>query len=307
MDEDEEEKNHVISLTGIIRLNIGGHLFVTTKSTLLSRGENFFTPLLNGKLNSHKDESGAFFIDRNGKYFEPILDFLRHGDLVVPTDLSLSLVLKEANFYSIDITPGLVNVQEGLYTSSNWILFLERDSNHPWMFGVTGVEDDKSTGNKEVFFKQLCIVKDGAIHWNYNNVTYQIYSMDSGVYIWNPEVFKSNSQLYPRCPKSPKFPLEMNSVLSSDERFTNSPIEITFDTFPQGVIGAKINHPSFEQSDQDIEVEVLCRRLFIMHVQNRSNEDQCDWLLYLHSDLACFAFGHPKIPFGGSFNLKHKN
>jgi len=307
MDEEDPEINPLSHFTGVIKLNIGGYHFTTTKSTLLSRGENFFTPLLNGKLNSFKDETGAFFIDRNGKYFEPILDFLRHGDLVVPHDLNLSLVLKEANFYSIDITPGLVNIQEGLYTSSNWILFLERDSNHPWLFGVTGVEDDKSTGNKEVFFKQLCIVKDGAIHWDYDNVTYQIYSKDNCVYIWNPEAFKSVSQLYPRCTKSPKFPLEMNSVLSSDEKIDNSPIEITFDTFPQGVIGAKINHPSIDQSDQDIEVEILCRRLFIMHVQNGFNHqrEHCNWLLYLHSDLACFAFGHPKIPFGGSFNLKH--
>jgi len=303
--EDLFNENNTNNNTGIVRLNIGGHIFVTTKSTLLSRGENFFTPLLNGKLNSHKDETGAYFIDRNGNYFEPILDFLRHGDLMIPNDLNLSLVLKEANFYSIDITPGLVNVQEGLYTSSNWILFLERDLQHPWLFGVTGVEDDKSSGNKEVFFKKLCAVKDGAIHWEYNNVTYQIYALDTGVYIWNPQVFKSVSQLYPRCTKSSRFPLEMTSVLSSDGRFDNAPIEITFESFPQGVVGAKINHPSIEQSEQNIEVEILCRRLFIMHVQNKKDEKHCEWLLYLHSDLACFAFGHPKIPFGGSFNLKH--
>jgi len=93
--------------------------------------------------------------------------------------------------------------------------------------------------------------------------------LDSGVFIWNPKIFKSASQLFLRCPKSSRFPLEMHSVLSSDEMLDNDPIEITFDTFPQGVIGAKINHPNIDKSDQDIEVEVLGRKLFIMHVQKK--------------------------------------
>jgi len=286
---------------------------VTTKSTLLSSGEpNFFTALLNGKLNSQKDQNGAYFIDRNGKFFEPILDFLRHGDLIIPPELNLSLVLKEANFYSIDVTPGLCKIQEGLYTSSNWILFLERDAVHPWLFGVTGVEDDKVTGFKNTFFKQLCIVKDGAIHWEYNEVTYQIYSHESGVYIWNPKIFKGVSQLFFRCQKSSKFPLDMTSKLSSDVKPNDQAILINFDSFPHGMIVAKITHPTSQIIESEAEVEILCRRLLIMHFQksrklpNVKNNDQNkeDWLLYLHSDLAFFfAFGHPHIEFGGSFHL----
>lgn len=93
----------------IVDLNVGGIRFTTTVSTLTSRGENFFTGLLSGKYGSSKDErcgrdriiqfvanqnySGAYFIDRNGRYFEFILDFLRTGIVLVPSEIPLEGVL----------------------------------------------------------------------------------------------------------------------------------------------------------------------------------------------------------------------
>lgn len=63
----------------VIRLNIGGYKY-WTKQTLLQHGaKNFFSGLLSETSNFAvvKDEKGFIFIDRNGKYFEPILDYLR--------------------------------------------------------------------------------------------------------------------------------------------------------------------------------------------------------------------------------------
>ncbi len=40
----------------IVKLNIGGYKFVTTKATLFSHGENFFTALLKGSIPSLQDE-----------------------------------------------------------------------------------------------------------------------------------------------------------------------------------------------------------------------------------------------------------
>jgi hypothetical protein len=129
----------IITSSDIVKLNIGGRHFVTTKTTLLSRGDNFFKPLVMGEFSSLKDEQGAFFIDRNGDYFAPILDYLRCGNLIIPADLKLEAIFEEASFYSIDLAPGLCgDIKEGLYTSSNWILFLDRDPDHPWIFGITG-------------------------------------------------------------------------------------------------------------------------------------------------------------------------
>lgn len=89
--------------TNLVKLNIGGRIFCTTKSTLSSKGENFFTSLLSGRFSSQKDETGAYFIDRNGDYFAPLLDFLRTGDLLLPTNTTFKMIAKEADFYQIKL------------------------------------------------------------------------------------------------------------------------------------------------------------------------------------------------------------
>jgi len=129
----------------LIKLNIGGILFTTTEATLVAQGENFFTPLLRGEIPTLKDDNGAYFIDRNGRYFEPILDYLRHGNVTLQPNMQLDVLLEEANFYLIDLVPGFCKINEGLYTSQNWILFLERDLEHPWLFGITGVLQERIT------------------------------------------------------------------------------------------------------------------------------------------------------------------
>ena len=35
-----------------------------------------------------KDENGAFMIDRSPKYFEPILNYLRTGKIIIDTNVS---------------------------------------------------------------------------------------------------------------------------------------------------------------------------------------------------------------------------
>jgi hypothetical protein len=44
---------------------------------------------------------GYYFIDRNGKYFEPILDYLRCGELILPVGMRRDHILKEMEFYGI--------------------------------------------------------------------------------------------------------------------------------------------------------------------------------------------------------------
>jgi len=63
-----------------IKLNIGGTKFTTTKSTLLSIKDTYFYAMLSsGRWTP--DEDGEYFIDRNPKCFEIILDYLRSGNL----------------------------------------------------------------------------------------------------------------------------------------------------------------------------------------------------------------------------------
>lgn len=101
-----------------ITLNIGGKLFTTTKTTLtqkdpMSMLAKMFTErsrsfTVTGEETefriqpSQQDSTGAFLIDRNPTYFEPILDYLRHGELIINSNINAAGVLEEARFYGIE-------------------------------------------------------------------------------------------------------------------------------------------------------------------------------------------------------------
>ena len=90
------------SASPIVKLNVGGTKFLSTEQTL-SRGDNFFTGLLSGKIPSVKDEDGFFFIDRDGRVFGVLLEFLRTGRLRLGPGVDEQDVLVEASFYSINL------------------------------------------------------------------------------------------------------------------------------------------------------------------------------------------------------------
>lgn len=89
-----------------IRLNVGGKHFMTSRSTLLAKEPlsmlaRMFAGDNNGYLMnpSTKDESGAYLIDRSPEYFEPILNYLRHGQVILDRNVNPKGVLEEAIFY----------------------------------------------------------------------------------------------------------------------------------------------------------------------------------------------------------------
>ena len=72
-----------------LRLNVGGKLFLTSKSTVEMRvpgsmlARMFSSETEEVMAAGAKDDTGAFLIDRSPKYFEPILDYLRTGMLLL--------------------------------------------------------------------------------------------------------------------------------------------------------------------------------------------------------------------------------
>ena len=67
--------------TEIVKLNVGGKRFDTSKSTIMSQ-DTMLSSLISDRWNPNKDE--YMFIDRDGRHFHEILNFLRDGVISRP-------------------------------------------------------------------------------------------------------------------------------------------------------------------------------------------------------------------------------
>uniref|UniRef100_A0A8C9ZQ76 Potassium channel tetramerization domain containing 9a n=1 Tax=Sander lucioperca TaxID=283035 RepID=A0A8C9ZQ76_SANLU len=84
--------------TDWLTLNIGGRPFTTTRSNVLCQP----LCLLPDVWGNTQDEHGAYLIDRSPEYFEPILNYLRHGQLIINEGINIRGVLEEARFFGIE-------------------------------------------------------------------------------------------------------------------------------------------------------------------------------------------------------------
>ncbi|XP_068167158.1 BTB/POZ domain-containing protein KCTD9a isoform X1 [Antennarius striatus] len=91
--------------TDWLTLNVGGRPFTTTRSTLVSKEpESMLAHMFREKdvWGNKRDENGAYLIDRSPDYFEPILNYLRHGQLIINEGVNVRGVLEEARFFGIE-------------------------------------------------------------------------------------------------------------------------------------------------------------------------------------------------------------
>uniref|UniRef100_A0A8D3AB08 BTB/POZ domain-containing protein KCTD9 n=1 Tax=Scophthalmus maximus TaxID=52904 RepID=A0A8D3AB08_SCOMX len=91
--------------TDWLTLNVGGRCFTTTRSTLVSKEpESMLAHMFREKdvWGNKRDAQGAFLIDRSPDYFEPILNYLRHGQLIINEGINPLGVLEEARFFGIE-------------------------------------------------------------------------------------------------------------------------------------------------------------------------------------------------------------
>lgn len=112
----EKERNPE---TEIIKLNVGGKIFQTTRKTLTKKCKgtkrpNLFEEYLAKKTIPLLDENNIIFVDRNPQYFSYILDYLRmvdtNFDFKLPNDRSiLDYLEREAEYYKLDGVRELLN------------------------------------------------------------------------------------------------------------------------------------------------------------------------------------------------------
>lgn len=110
----DSESINSLETTQWVKLNVGGKVFVTTIGTLVGRDPESMLARMFSQDRippSNRDDQGAYMIDRSPHYFEPIINYLRHGQLIVDDHINLHGVLEEAKFFSIASLVHLLETQ----------------------------------------------------------------------------------------------------------------------------------------------------------------------------------------------------
>ncbi|XP_072172547.1 uncharacterized protein [Diadema setosum] len=130
-------------MASYVGLNVGGKIYETSETTLTRQPESFFTTLLSGSVPSARDDQGNYRIDRDGKIFRYVLNYLRDNELILPEGFNeLTLLEREADFYQLEslkadiqtlrvaMRGGFVSLNVGAtkYTAKREVLSQEPDS-----------------------------------------------------------------------------------------------------------------------------------------------------------------------------------
>jgi hypothetical protein len=111
---------------GRIVLDIGGYRYTTSVQTLRRLPGTFFAAYFSGRYTMDRSEDGSIFIDRDGKHFGQVLEYLRDGVVLAAdkdvADLDvgeLRWLKREFGFYCIELIGELQEVAFVLGGSAN--------------------------------------------------------------------------------------------------------------------------------------------------------------------------------------------
>ena len=104
-----------------VKLNVGGHYFTTTLQTLTKDRNSRLAAMFSGK----HAENGTLFLDRDGKHFRFILNYLRNGELVLPDGATfVEELFTEAEFYQIKGIQMKLSIRSEILTNEEHISLL---------------------------------------------------------------------------------------------------------------------------------------------------------------------------------------
>ncbi|XP_019616011.1 PREDICTED: uncharacterized protein LOC109463595 [Branchiostoma belcheri] len=92
----------VCDLTGDwVRLNVGGTVFETTRTTLARLNSQFLDRLLAEDSGFPPPADGVYRIDRDPEVFRVLLNFARNGRLLLSPQVTSDMILADAGFYML--------------------------------------------------------------------------------------------------------------------------------------------------------------------------------------------------------------
>ncbi|XP_071503815.1 BTB/POZ domain-containing adapter for CUL3-mediated RhoA degradation protein 3-like [Diadema antillarum] len=104
-----------------VKLNVGGALFYTTIDTL-TKQDNMLRAMFSGRMEVLTDSEGWILIDRSGKHFGLILNYLRDGHIPLPESVQeVEELMAEAKYYLV----------QGIVEQCNKVLLNKKDEFYP--------------------------------------------------------------------------------------------------------------------------------------------------------------------------------
>jgi hypothetical protein len=87
----------------IVQLNVGGKHYEVSRDTLeRCKGSMLASLISSNWREGNSDDSEPIFIDRNGRLFEYVLDYLRTNKVHVPLSVSRSALQEELEYFGVD-------------------------------------------------------------------------------------------------------------------------------------------------------------------------------------------------------------
>jgi len=101
-------------------LNVGGKRFETLMDTLRKFPHTMLGAMFSSGL-AVSDECGEYFFDRDPKLFQVVLNFYRHGKIIIPANLSSEMVKEELDFFGISVSDRLDGLGDELKQEADFV------------------------------------------------------------------------------------------------------------------------------------------------------------------------------------------
>jgi hypothetical protein len=96
----------------IVQLDVGGTLYKVSRDTLERCEGSMLSSLISDQWKEGNTDE-PIFIDRNGRLFEHVLDYLRASKVFLPSTVNIDAVKEEFEFYGIDADMSEVHEKYG--------------------------------------------------------------------------------------------------------------------------------------------------------------------------------------------------
>ncbi|KAJ8031284.1 BTB/POZ domain-containing protein KCTD6 [Holothuria leucospilota] len=133
-----------------VSLNVGGHIYTTTRSTLRRYPDSMLGSMFSGRMSTTHDSEGRYLIDGDGPLFRYVLNFLRRSELILPDNFAeLDMLVAEADYYQIaEMVDALRSLRERRMESQEE---LNRKLESPKIQEFLEVEFECANGNWIIF------------------------------------------------------------------------------------------------------------------------------------------------------------